>query len=207
MQNEVVFWMGTCRKVIKSQNSYGGEQEKVQLRPERDFWAVSLAYLTLLLFSCYIVSMKGLAGIANLKFYGGAALRFFMGLLMDALCDQTSFSFTARFATLANRELTEVSQNISPQCFVYPLPFGAGTYLKLCSLRGSASWTSSRALLEDSTSSPSHLTEQLRLEVYQKECHSLGHSTYYVARTITFLTLGRLQITVTSILKCMLIQE
>lgn len=183
-----------------------GNRRRFNSEPERDFWAASLAYLTLLLFSCYVVSMKGLAGIANLKFYGGSTLRFFMGLLMDALCDQTSF-FTARFATLANRELTEVSQNISQQCFVYPLPFGTGTYLNLCSLRGSASWTSSRALLEDSTSSPSHLTEQLRLEVYQKECHSLGHSTYYVARTITFLTLGRLQITVTSILKCMLIQE
>ena len=32
MQNEVVFWVGTCRKIIKSQNSYSGEQEKVQLR-------------------------------------------------------------------------------------------------------------------------------------------------------------------------------
>lgn len=52
-----------------------------------------------------------------------------------------------------------------------------------------------------------YLTEQLRLEVFQKECHSLGHYTYYVARTITFLTLSLLLITVTSILKCMLIQE
>lgn len=81
--------------------------------------------------------MKELAGIANLKFYGGSTLRFSMGPVMDAHCDQTSFSFTALgklCATLANRELIEVSQNISQQCFAYPLPSGAGTQLKLCSL-------------------------------------------------------------------------
>ena len=101
--------------------------------------------------------MKELAGIANLKFYGGSTLRFSVGPVMDAHCDQTSFSLTALgklCATLANRELIEVSQNTSQQCFVYPLPSGAGTHLKLCSLRGSASWTSSRALSEDSTLPP-----------------------------------------------------
>lgn len=99
----------------------------------------------------------GAAGIANLKFYGGSTLRFSIGPVMDAHCDQTSFSFTALgklCATLANRELIEVSQNISQQCFVYPLPCGAGTHLKLCSLPGPASWTSSRALSEDSTLPP-----------------------------------------------------
>ena len=109
-----------------------GNRRRFNSGPERDFRASSLVYLTLLLFSCYIVSMKGLTGIANLKFYGGSTWRFSMGPVMDVCCDQTSFSFTALGklrATLADRELTEVSQNISQQCFVYPLPFGGGTQL------------------------------------------------------------------------------
>ena len=130
--------MGTCRKVKNLKIVVVGNRRRFNSGPERDLWAASLAYLTLLLsFSCYVVSMKELAGIANLKFYGGSTLRFSMGPVMDAHCDQTSFSFTALgklCATLANRELIEVSQNISQQCFAYPLPSGAGTQLKLCSL-------------------------------------------------------------------------
>lgn len=96
-----------------------GNRRRFNSGPERDFRASSLVYLTLLLFSCYIVSMKGLTGIANLKFYGGSTWRFSMGPVMDVCCDQTSFSFTALGklrATLADRELTEVSQKTTSFC-------------------------------------------------------------------------------------------
>lgn len=43
MQNEVVFWVGTWRKVIKSRNSDGGERKKLSTRDmQKDFWAASL---------------------------------------------------------------------------------------------------------------------------------------------------------------------
>lgn len=54
---------------------------------------------------------------------------------------------------------------------------------------------------------PPYLPEQLWLDIFQKECLHLAHSTCSVAKIITYPILSLLQMTATSILKFMLIQE
>lgn len=68
-------------------------------------------------------------------------------------------------------------------------------------------WASLRVFPEDSTPLPSWATLAGQLDVFQKECLHLAHSTCYVVKTITYLTLSLLQMTVTSTLKFTLLQE
>lgn len=84
------------------------------------------------------------------------------------------------------------------------LPFGAGAPIKLCSLQGLVSPVPSGVLPKGSTALSSWVT---LTALVPETSHSSGHFTCAAARTITCLTLSLLHMTVTSILKFMLIQE